>query len=504
MCNQIRALLLPVIVAVCVGAGPRDKSTKEYIPEDTPPDVKELIEKTFSNDHHVRAEAAEKLGEMGPRAASAVPALIELLSDHDGQRMVHVEQPRGVGYKTTFVCNVACSALAKIGEPAVEPCLAALKERLSVKGRCDVIRVLGELNDPRATGVLVELIKDPNPEIRQSAMLSLNDCSSDASVIPALTVGLKDVDNNVRCFAAMGLANVRDPMVVDPLIEALSDPDNAVSRRAAAGLGKIANLRAVAALIDLAENQNKSALLRADAVRALGMTEDPRANELFLALVKDTSVPAPVRSAAVIALGHSGNPGVADLLIGILNSSEKPKDYREFGALGSEPLDLRASAAEALKSLGEGRALVSLTQVAKGSGPMQLRFQAALAAVKLANGAIDDVDVVAAIGKYNAHCLGDELYRDEKREALDLIVSHGKTRAVRAGAREIIWQKWHEGVPRACYQALSALYFLIAITCWVLWNGEYLKRRQFTLMSLLVLTAIIALGLPILIPAIGI
>jgi HEAT repeat protein len=171
-------LLIISVLVWCVHPAPGraagvEKGYKKYYPDNSPAEVTALIEKAMSRDPQMRADAAEELGDMGPRAAPAVAALIELLSDHDGQRMVHVEKPRGVGYKTAFVCDVASHALAKIGDPAVEPCLAALKEQSSVEGRCDVIHVLGHLNDPRATRVLAELVKDPQQEIRRSTMSAL-------------------------------------------------------------------------------------------------------------------------------------------------------------------------------------------------------------------------------------------------------------------------------------------------------------------------------------------
>lgn len=79
---------------------------------DITPALPALVIAFRDSDFHVRAWAAQAAGGLGPGAASAVPALIELLTDDDEAR------------------GSACLALGKIGAPA-EAALPALRAALA-------------------------------------------------------------------------------------------------------------------------------------------------------------------------------------------------------------------------------------------------------------------------------------------------------------------------------------------------------------------------------------
>ena len=92
---------------------------KENIPADIPTEVREQIERLYSSDPVGRGDAAYDLGEMGEKAAPAIPFLIEVLKD-----------------EASYVRGYAAEALGWIGgECALEPLIAALKhESPSVRG----------------------------------------------------------------------------------------------------------------------------------------------------------------------------------------------------------------------------------------------------------------------------------------------------------------------------------------------------------------------------------
>jgi len=79
----------PKTASVVLGNGSLLNMTpKEEIPSDTPASVREKVLALYSASPFARFEAAGSLGEMGRRAVSAVPQLIDLLADQTLAKMV--------------------------------------------------------------------------------------------------------------------------------------------------------------------------------------------------------------------------------------------------------------------------------------------------------------------------------------------------------------------------------------------------------------------------------
>lgn len=72
-------------------------SRKHAEPPEPPPGLAELIARLSDDDWRVRLEAARAIGDLGPAAISAVPALEERIVDENGD-----------------VCNAAAEAMSKI------------------------------------------------------------------------------------------------------------------------------------------------------------------------------------------------------------------------------------------------------------------------------------------------------------------------------------------------------------------------------------------------------
>lgn len=151
--------------------------------------------------------------------------LIEILGDED--ELVRIQ---------------ASESLENIGEPAVEPLIAAL-DNPDKNIRRYSARVLGEIGDERA--------------------------------IEPLILNLSDVNKWVRRETSGALSKMGDP-ATDPLIELLEDSDWKVRGAAAWALGRIGNKKAVEPLIkSLLEDEN--GFVRSGAANALGNLEDERA-----------------------------------------------------------------------------------------------------------------------------------------------------------------------------------------------------------------------------------
>ncbi len=117
----------------------------------------------------------------------------------------------------------------------------------------------------------IELLSDPDQEVRASAML-VAQSFDDPRVVPATIGLLKDPDWWIRITAAETLGRLKDPRGVTPLVEALSDPETRWS--AVEALGRIGDLRAVPGLAELL--QDPAPEVRIEVIQALSHFNHPQ------------------------------------------------------------------------------------------------------------------------------------------------------------------------------------------------------------------------------------
>jgi HEAT repeat protein len=160
----------------------------------------------------LRSSAAATLGDIGPDAKPAIPALLKNLKDKD-----------------KYVRCVSADALAGIGSKE-ERVLSALKDALNdsvSEVRIDAAEALNELDpdNPDALSALIKLLKDKDPETRRDAASVLEQIQSTKinTVVPALLRAIKDPDENVRSKAAQSLGSICEKAmtVVPALVERL-------------------------------------------------------------------------------------------------------------------------------------------------------------------------------------------------------------------------------------------------------------------------------------------
>ena len=200
--------------------------------------------------------------------------------------------------KDKGVRQAAAEALVKIGAPAVEPLIAALKDKDS-DVRYAAAKALGEIKDPRAVEPLIAVPKDYYSGVRYAVTEAL--VKIGAPAMEPLIAALKDKDSkdsDVRQAAAEALGEIKDPRAVEPLIAALKDEDSDVRAAAAYALGEIKDPRAVEPLIAALKDGDSD--VRKAAAKALGEIKDPRAVEPLIAALKDAKWR--VREAAAEAL----------------------------------------------------------------------------------------------------------------------------------------------------------------------------------------------------------
>ena len=178
-------LLFVSLAESCSAQGqPQDEKQKDTAYQGKT--VSQWIEVLKDKDVRVRNAAATALGQIGPAAKAAVPALIEALKDKD-----------------RTVRRVAAFVLGQIGPAAVPALIEALKKDRVGRYSTAVVDALGKIG-PVAVPALIEALKDKESYVRMYAAEALGQFAPAAkATVPALMESLKDND---RCFPGLGVS----------------------------------------------------------------------------------------------------------------------------------------------------------------------------------------------------------------------------------------------------------------------------------------------------------
>ena len=161
--------------------------------------------------YHSRAATA--LGEIGPAAQAAIPALTVASRD------------------SNFVVSLrAKAALMNIRQESPSALLPTLENTHSTNwaDAAFLVKYLGS-NGQEAVPILVRELEDTNKYIREQAAMTLGGIASRPEItVPALLNHLKDTDLSVRRDATDALAGFRaqKDRIVPALISVMRDPDN--------------------------------------------------------------------------------------------------------------------------------------------------------------------------------------------------------------------------------------------------------------------------------------
>jgi len=245
------------------------KSKLENIDQLTLQAVSVLINGLNDKDSSVRINAIIALGEIGPKAISAVPALKKIL------KIKH-------SYMWKYRAKAAY-ALGKIGSNNEKIAQILIKALDDEDRNC-----IAHSHNSKYSGKS-EYTSYAYVRVRMHMIHGLGKIGPKAeSAVPKLRILLKNPDARIRSSAAQALGEIGPkaaPAVIDLLLKALNDKNSYVQKRAAEALGRIGPKAKIADFVLIALLENKYIEIRLAAAIALGKIE-PEAKEAVPALNK--------------------------------------------------------------------------------------------------------------------------------------------------------------------------------------------------------------------------
>lgn len=328
----MRLFCLAVLTLSAVSAEAQPTLARDRAPS-VPADIRPFVDRLYSADPSVRAEAACQLRKQHRNATAAIPILVTMLSDDVTVPAIecHMSQwlrqqlpinPDARKWSETSPAKEAADTLGHIGDAAVPGLLQALSHA-DWRSRKFAAHGLGEaepqIDRAKAVAALGERLTDAHAEVRERSAWALGEIE-DAAAVPALTRALRqNSDRGLRSRAAWAMGEIEDASAVEGLVAVLTDPDVELRKQAAWALGEIESGLAVNGLVRALADAE--VVVRKQAAWALGEIEDSAAVPgLVAALAGDADVT--VRSEAAWALGEIESASAVAGLVSALKDAD--------------------------------------------------------------------------------------------------------------------------------------------------------------------------------------
>ncbi|MFW5837762.1 MAG: HEAT repeat domain-containing protein, partial [Desulfovibrionaceae bacterium] len=306
-------------------------------------ECKDILEGLASEDTATIREAAFQAGNTDCDAA--VPKLAELL-----------------GSENLGVQEAAEQALRKIGGPKVVRAMIPLLRSEYAPQRnlgMDILRAVGDQDFPS----LVELIRDPDPDVRIFVADILGSTDNFMAVKPLCDALLKDPEVNVRYQAAVSLGDLGRPEAAKCLNKAMED-EEWVQYSVIEALSKIQHASSVGALVKALAHS--SDLVASMIVDALGEMGNIQAVTMLLKRMDDSST----------AMRNKIVKAIVNILGGkslTLLSPQERERFREYMlvALDDEDEEIQDAAIKGLAFVGGETASRKILALAAAMEPDQ-------------------------------------------------------------------------------------------------------------------------------------
>lgn len=209
-----------------------------------------LLSNLNSEEAFTLKEALLKLGELGDRAAPAIPQLLDLLSDSRPAETPFPPVP------TLTVGDFASETLREIGKPAVPALVNALSDPKYSGARSEVLYTLMRIGEPAPAAVphLRQIVRDGQSKLRVTALQTLCQVSPEPEVA-ILTEALNDPSSLLRAVAATEAGALGKPAkpLIGRLIELLEDDEQYYTGGACIAYQEPVSIAAARALGQLGE-----------------------------------------------------------------------------------------------------------------------------------------------------------------------------------------------------------------------------------------------------------
>lgn len=168
--------------------------------------------------------------------------------------------------------------------------------------RSMAIRSLVSHPSAESVSLLVQLLDDPNYEIRAGAAGALG-YVGDHNIVQALArVFLEDTEWLVRFSAAVSLGNLQDPGAYAVLLHALEHSEVIVQQAAIAALGEIKAVDALESLLPFVQAEDW--MIRKSLATTLGNLPSPKSISALKYLAKDDNPQVAAAAAVALELIH--------------------------------------------------------------------------------------------------------------------------------------------------------------------------------------------------------
>ncbi len=169
----------------------------------------------------------------------------------------------------------AAKTLAQFADASTLPELFDGLRDVDMFVRVHVTDALIRIGQPAVVGLL-EALQDSNSAVRRAAAKALGKIRH-ADAVPGLRLSMKDSDADVRRFTAQALGRINDAGTVDVLGEALRDADVRVRKAAAGALWDIGDASLPVLREALNDPDPQTTIIAAYTLTKMGYNEPPEA-----------------------------------------------------------------------------------------------------------------------------------------------------------------------------------------------------------------------------------
>jgi len=319
-------------------------------PSSTFEDIAKLVRSLQEPDGAVRLDAVEALGQLGPDAAEAIPALVTIIrSDPDASvRRAAIDAVLQIS-KVGKIEIEARSLVERVGklETYTTAALSTALDDADAGVRSAAIKALGQL-DPKTPNVVSGLIKglgDQDPALRLEAVDALGGMHPKTrAMMFALLNMRKDPEPSVRVAAAhiFGERGIALLESTGALQELLVDPDAYVRQAAAERLRQL-NPKPVYQLTSAINRlQGLDPKIRLEAAQALAKQrlEDPEARSILHQLLSSEEVQDQEIAAYILWHAEHRCEEVLPTLMQVLEANSQARNPERGGFRYSGPMGI--------------------------------------------------------------------------------------------------------------------------------------------------------------------